>query len=243
MPRQAVWSRILALLLVAVPLGAAAQTQVYSDRSLANGSSIKRVLFIPPDVDVNEVTAGGVVEKVPDWSKQAREHLTAALRKLAPAAKFEIAPLPPLPAAEQSVLDQHTALYDLVAGNVQRAGAIGGDVWAERLKSGASDYALGPGLAFLADRTGADAALFVIAQDFVSTSERKALAVVGILFGAVLPLGRTFAAAGLVDLRTGRLLWQSYDTSATPDLRVAADAERVVRDLFQSFPGLGTERQ
>jgi len=121
---------------------------------------------------------------------------------------------------------------------VQRNGVGGGQVWTERLKSGLTDYTLGPGLAFLAEKTGADAALFVIAQDFVSTNERKALAVVGALFGVALPLGRTFAVAGLVELRTGKLLWQSYDTSATPDLRVAADADKVVRGLFQAFPGL-----
>ncbi len=232
-------SRIVLAGFLLLALGAAAQTHVYTDSSVSAAMpAVKRVLFVPPDISVSELSAGGVIEKVPDWSKQARSHVMEALRKLAPNANFEIVAVPTLSAQEQQSLDQHTALYEVVAVNVQRNGVSGGQVWTERLKSGLTDYTLGPGLGFLADKTGADAALFVIAHDFVSTGERKVLAVVGALFGAVVPLGRTFAVAGLVELRSGKLLWQSYDTSATPDLRVAADADKVVQDLFQAFPGI-----
>ena len=234
-------SRLVLASLLLLALTAAAQTHVYTDSAVSAATpAAKRVLFIPPDISVSELSAGGVIEKVPDWSKQARGHMMEALRKLAPNARFEIVVVPALTTQERESLDEHTALYEVVAVNVQRNGVGGGQVWTERLKSGLTDYTLGPGLAFLADKTGADAALFVIAQDFVSTSERKALAVVGALFGAVVPLGRTFAVAGLVELRSGKLLWQAYDTSVTPDLRVAADADKVVKDLFQAFPGNAT---
>ena len=234
-------SRILLIVLLLAPLAAAAQTHVYLDRSLQpSATPAKKVLFIPPDVAVSEISAGGVIEKVPDWSKQAREHVMSALRKFAPGARFEIINVPTLTAAEQETLDQHVALYDLVAGNVKNNGLGGGQVWTKRLASGLTDYTLGPGLAFLAEKTGADTAMFVIVQDFVSSSERKAMFVLGALFGVGLPLGRTFAVAGLVDLKSGKLLWQSYDTSATPDMRVAADADKVVQDLFKSFPGSAT---
>ena len=45
--------------------------------------------------------------------------------------------------------------------------------------------------------------------------------------------------AGLVDLRSGRLLWQSYDSSISSDLRVANEADTLVQGLFNSYPAAG----
>lgn len=234
-------SRILLIVLSLAPLATGAQTHTYLDRSLQPAvAPVKKLLFIPSDVSISEISAGGVIEKVPDWGKQGREHVTAAMRKLTPDVKFQTVNVPTLTAAEQEILDQHAALYLLVAVNVRNNGLGGGSVWTKRLESGLTDYTVGPGLAFLAEKTGADAVMFTIVEDFVSSSGRKAMVVFGALFGVGLPLGRTFAVAGLLDLKTGKLLWQSYDTSGTPDMRVEADAERVVRDLFKSYPGSAT---
>lgn len=233
------WLLVAAALLA---LGARAQSFTYLERDFrqAGPKAAAKVLVLPLDVNVYELTAGGVTEKVPDWSRQAREHITAALRQLRPTARFEIVQLPEnLTEAERATLDEHVTLFDLVGFAVTATRSA--TPWRERAEAGLADYSLGPGLAYLADRTGADQALVLIAHDFVSSAERKAMFAVGLLFGVGIPLGRTFAAAGLIDLRTGKILWESYDLSATPDLRVAADAERVVRDLFASFPNVTTK--
>jgi hypothetical protein len=147
--------RVLLAGLLFVSVAAAAQTHVYVDRAVAATTvPAKKVLVIPPDVSVSELSAGGVIEKVPDWSKQAREYVIAALRKLAPNAKFEIVAVPSLSQPEEDALVEHTALYEVVALTVQRNGVAGGQVWSDRLKSGLTDYTLGPGLASLVVVTG-----------------------------------------------------------------------------------------
>ena len=153
--------------------------------------------------------------------------------------KLHLADLPPLSDAEQHALEQHVALYNVVALQVHNNSLSGGELWDKRLKSGLTDYTVGPGLAFLADRTGTDTALLVIARDAESSSERKAMMVLGALFGVGLPAGRAFVVAGLVDLRSGRLLWQSYDSSISSDLRVANEADTLVQGLFNSYPAAG----
>lgn len=230
---------LVACALAFVPLAAAAQTRVYLDRSLERGAPVMTVVLFSPDVAVSEISAGGVIEKVPEWSRKAHDYVAASVERLAAGPRFRLIALPPFSPAEQSSLDEHVALYNVVAGNVLVNGTQGGDVWKKRLASGLTDYTVGPGLAFVAQRSGADAALMIVVRDSVSSSGRKAMFVLGALFGVGIPMGRTFAVAGLVDLRTGKLLWQSYDTSVSADLRIEADATKVVDGLFSSYPAAG----
>ena len=227
------------VLVLLAPLAAAAQVYTYLDHSLRNGAPARTALLVAPDVSVSEISAGGVVEKMPQWSKQARENVGAALRRIGQGPGLHLAALPPLSAEEQHALDQHVALYNVVAANVHSNSVGGGELWEKRLKSGLTDYTVGPGLAFLADKTGADTGLVVIARDAESSGGRKAMFVLGAMFGVGLPLGQSFVVAGLIELRTGRVLWQSFDRSATSDLRVAADADKLVQGLFKSYPAAG----
>jgi len=230
MRRLALWIVLLA------PLAAAAQTYTYLDQWLKNGTAARTALLIAPDVSVSEISAGGVVEKMPEWSKQAAANINSALRRIGQAGKLKLSDPPQLNDEEQHALDQHVALYGVVALQVHRNSLAGGEIWAKRLKSGLTDYTVGPGLAFLADKTGADTALLVIARDAESSGGRKAVMVLGALFGVGLPGGNAFAVVGLIDLRSGRLLWQSFDSSITSDLRVEADAGKLVEGLFASYP-------
>jgi hypothetical protein len=229
--------RIALCIVLLAPLAAAAQVYTYLDQSLRNGARAGTALMIAPDVSVSEISAGGVVEKMPDWSRQARDNVGAALRRVGQGPR--LAALPPLSAEEQHALDQHVALYNVVAANVHSNSVSGGELWDKRLKSGLTDYTVGPGLAFLADRTGADTALVVIARDAESSGGRKAMFVLGAMFGVGLPMGQSFVVAGLIDLRSGRVLWQSFDRSVSSDLRVANDADKLVQGLFKSYPAAG----
>lgn len=54
------------------------------------------------------------------------------------------------------------------------------------------DYTVGPGLAFLRDETGADAALIVLGTDFISSAGRKAAFFSRLALGVIMPLGQAF---------------------------------------------------
>jgi hypothetical protein len=196
-----------------------------------------KILLVPPEVSVIEVTIGGVTEKDSDWSRQAKDNIVAALRSQAANCHVELIELPELSQDEKDTLDRHVAMFEVVAASASQYALSTDSTW-KKLAPGLH-YTVGPGLRFLTEKTGADAAMIVSAEDAVSTNGRLAVIAATILiFGVpVLPPGYSFLAAGLVDLRTGDLLWHDFDWNiARRDLRRGPDAAGLVSDVFDSFP-------
>lgn len=201
----------------------------------------KRVLVVPPEVNVVEVTAGGIGEKDKEWSQQATENLLTSLRGQAGKGDlFELVPMPVLTQEEKDAVDAHRAMFDLVAANASQHALSTYSFWKERAAK--LHYTVGPGLGFLAEKSGADAALFISAEDAVSTGGRLAvLAATILLFGmpAITP-GYSYLAAGIVELSSGNLLWHNFDWNiARRDLRKPQDADGLLTEVFASFPRNG----
>lgn len=196
----------------------------------------KKVVLLPPQMFVFELSAGGVPTRMVDWEAEARENIRATAVRLArDDGLFELIPAPDLAAAELDHLDAHVGLYDRVAQSVFVYGRGEQAAWAH--KKHEFDYTVGPGLAFLREQTGADAALIVLGSDFISSGGRRAAFVAGLALGIVMPLGQAFITAGVVDLRTGDVQWMSFDSSSSKDTRKPADVDALMRVLYQTWPG------
>jgi hypothetical protein len=200
-----------------------------------------RLLLLPAEVRVHEVSAGGVVEKVDAWSESASKTATAHIREIGAARGYELTESPPLSPQDREVLQQHVALYSLVAGSAFFAQHSQAAAWRERGKT--FDYSLGPGLKDLAEHTGLDAAVITVGTDYISSSGRRAAmlasVLVGIATGVVIvpPAGVAFMSVGLVDLRTGDLLWFDTQQSQNIDLREEKDVKRAIDVIFETQPG------
>ena len=201
----------------------------------------RKVLLLPVDIDVHEISVGGVVEKVDAWSATASGHATAYLHELARGAGgFELIESPALDASQKAGLDQHVALYELVAGSAFAAQRSQYEAWRQRARD--FDYTLGPGLAPLASSTGADAAMIVIGTDHISSSGRRAAMLMGMVLGTlagavVVPQGGTsFISVGVVDMRTGDLLWLDTEQGQVTDLREQVDVRRMLDLIFGTYP-------
>lgn len=196
----------------------------------------RKVVLLPPQVFVFELTAGGVPTRMADWETTARDNLTTAAARLArESGLFEVVPTPALAQRELDRLDAHIGLYDRVAHSVFVYGRGEQAAWAH--KKNEFDYTVGPGLAFLREQTGADAALIVLGSDFISSGGRKAAFIAGLALGIVMPLGQAFMTAGVVDLKTGDVLWMSFDGSSSMDSRTPSDVDDLMRALYQTWPG------
>lgn len=206
---------------------------------LQSGSALpKKVVVLPVSIEVQEVTAGDVMEEVPAWSAEANrnvfESISEAIRE---DATLEEVSVPSLSDDTTAVVDEHMALYKLV---VDTASDIG---WGHKIRR--FDYGIGPGLAKLQRKTGADAAVMVYGEDYVSTAGRKAKAVAGnipivnIFSGPPPVLGHSFIHVGMVDLRTGDLLWMNSDyRKGTTSLRNPGDSGKIVNAIFDWYPGI-----
>ncbi len=205
---------------------------------MSNPTLPKKVVVLPIDIKVVEVTAGGVEESVPDWSKEASESVfkavSAALSKQ-PGMKAITAPQ--FSGASAANFDEHLALYKLVVATAARI------PWQHKAQR--FDYGIGSGLRAVAEQTGADAAIMVYGRDYASTSGRKARAVVGhipivnIFTGPAPELGHSFIHVGVVDLRTGDLLWMNREyREGSTNLRDPNDAAKMVNAVFDWYPGI-----
>jgi hypothetical protein len=141
--------------------------------STAHAAERTRVLLLPTDFAVLELSASGITETVPDWTKAAEASLDEAARRvLSKSANFELVALPELTADEQAALREYVALYKLTAFTASQMLNLGG-AWSG--KRAHFDYALGDGLDFLAKKSGADAALCIAGAEVKSSGGRVAM--------------------------------------------------------------------
>ena len=239
-------SQILgSLAAVAILAGCAATPNASVHESIAGKTEQRmprKMLLLPADIRVHEISAGGVVEKVDDWTISASNHAMKSVREIAGSKSlFEPKEVPALAEAEKHVLDQHLALYELVAASADLSKSGPFAPWRERAKT--FDYTLGPGLRELAERSDLDAAVIVIGSDYISSGGRKATMALGILAAAltgvaVIPVGGTaYVSVGVVDLRSGNLLWFATNRGQTDDLRQEQQVRAVLDKLFIDYPG------
>jgi hypothetical protein len=204
---------------------------------------LKEVVLLPVEVDVYEMSAGGVKEEVPEWSRSAEENIRSAMLvakdprgRCCVTREVDTSLLSP---EEREIIKEHLALFNLVANNAMWATLPANSAW--HFKAEHFDYTLGKELSFLKTRYGIDAGLVIVGEDVVSSAGRKASAVVGAVFGVVVPLGHSVLLGGLVDFETGDLLWLNYKVaSGGTDLRDPGSCLALARELMEGYPGLRT---
>ena len=200
----------------------------------ADAAQPQKILLLPPQLFVAELSAGGVIQRQDDWSRQAGENLLLAVEALFRAGgRFEAVHMPKLSAEQAERLESHIGLYGRIAQAIYIYGSGQGGGWEHKKK--AWDYTLGEGLAFLREATGADTALVFSGADIISTNARRTAFAVGLLIGIQVTLGQSYISAGLVDLKTGEIRWLSYEQSMTLDSRDPAAVRSLVNDLLGSY--------
>jgi hypothetical protein len=194
-----------------------------------------KVAVAPLDVELFELTLGGVMTPKADWTAAASQHMGMALKRKASslglASQF----------VSDGVADQHAELLHLHAA-VARAisthhhGALKLPTKEDRL-----DWTFGDALRPLRDATGARYALFTWVRDSYSSPERKAAMVGMALLGVGIAGGAQVGYASLVDLESGQVLWFNQNVSAFGDLRDEKSAQSSVDSLLAGFPGTGSK--
>lgn len=196
-----------------------------------------KAVVMPVDLEMYLLTAGGTREFQPEWTETGTTNVQDAFNK-ASAAMFDPVSLPELTGEEQAILEEHMALFDVAIANSVTM------ITTAKLKHKIDnyDYTLGPGLAWLADKSGADKLVMFSAVQEKSSGGRVAMMILGAaVAGAtgvyVAPgIGSSYGTAGIVDLVTGNIEWANYRTPVKGDLRKETSANSTVDDLMQAFP-------
>jgi hypothetical protein len=225
-------SHHLAILLLGLSLAGCATptSRTNASATFEWTSPTKRIVLVPPDVQLSELGIGGILSPRADWTETAKGFIDDSIRDHF--AKTDAEVVDAQLATPHEV--QLVKLYDAVGG------AILTHLYNSQLKlpskGDALDWTLGPGTVELRERYGADYALFVLLRDSYSTPGRQAAQVVGALLGVGISGGIQVGVASLVDLRTGNIVWFNRLISTTGDLRTEAPAQSAVNVLLTDIP-------
>jgi hypothetical protein len=216
----------------------------------ATGENIKiqgSIVLIEPDIELTLVTAGGLQEPRKDWSDAARGYYPKAVSRFIADRKGTQKPDFDVPDQldPTSRLGQIMRLNQVVAISIAQYTSPGSVLATKKdPKTGKTllDWSLGDGVQEIQQLTGADYALFTYVRDSYSSGGRNALRVFAMLAGAAVGSyvdiggGLQIGVATLVDLRTGRVVWNNLLVKQTGDLRTEAETAQAVKELLKSFP-------
>jgi hypothetical protein len=234
-----VWGVVFSVVVFAA-LSSACETTTYQQiQTLERDASPLRVVLMPLDVQISELTAAGLHEPKADWTSSARVNIRDALIEELRGHGAEVAVYVEGPGDPQVRRDQIQL--------VKLHEAVGETIMVHKFqpalelptKKDTFDWSLGPKVGSLRDEYDADYALFVFVRDSHSSGGRVAAAVlVGILSQGlyILPGGQQTGFASLVDLDTGDIVWFNRLQRGAGDLRTFDAARDSVSVLVTDFP-------
>lgn len=192
----------------------------------------QRVIVMPVEFKVLELSAGGVLDVLPEETETAKSiYAEAVAKRFEDSRTYSVVAMPELSDDEAELLQAHVALYGLVSQEAV-ARSVGGG-WGHKKK--AFDYTVGPGLRFLAERTGADKAIFTGGHAMQATGGRVLLAIAAAAGGFAVPTGDSNVSLAIVNLHTGNIEWLNA-TQYYSARSVLGEPGTILARLFQGFP-------
>ena len=213
------------------------------DQLEARAGKINTILLLQPDITINELSAGDVKDKMPEWTKQGHDNVEIALRKAAKGATRKVKVVDPKSSFNKEI-DEIKELNIAVISSAYEHTSLGPynqyhiNSFPQRIEN--FDYSLGS-VKKLLNAYRADGLLIVRGEDNITSSGRKALGVVQAInpFSEGQEGGLTFLQATLTDINGDILWWQVNWNSGGFDLRDPAEAEKFVMETLSGFPPQG----
>ncbi len=236
------FGRYLGALAVAASLALASPSHAQSSQSLTRegfafpAQGQVRVVLFRPDVSVGEQSTGGLDQANAGWTEQAREQLTAALGRAQAERNIELTLMPELTGENAKLMSDYRKLFKTVADSVIKHRLFKLDPLPT--KDEKFDWTLGSGASRLAALGGGDYGLFFYTLDSYESGSRRLARLITTPRGSVqeAPAEVNMGYAGLVDLKSGDLVWINVDVKMAGDVRTPEGAERRVSELLNGFP-------
>ena len=191
----------------------------------------EKILLFRPSVKVGEKSMAGMFEPRAEWTEQARRLMDAELVDAQAKMSNELVAMPELYGEQAELVAEYEALFASVAYSIVAHQFFVGNRLPTR-KGGAFDWTLGEGISRIAEINDAKYGLFIYTEDHYASAGNK---IMRMLVGGVPPVHIGYA--GLVDLRTGNVLWLNADPQMGGDVREAEGMEKRVGQLLADFPG------
>lgn len=222
-----------------VPAYAQEKTGVKPGFVLRPGSA--RIVLMRPSIRVGAQSTGGMYEPNADWTDQAKDNIGTALAKAQTGlGNSVVAYAEPIGPASAKVAE-YQELFGTVASSVIEYQFFKGNRLPTKKRKDQFEWGLGPDIHTLPGLEQADYALFITTEDHFGSTGRKMLQVFAAMARVPITAGVHKGFAGLVDLRTGELVWLNADMQMGGDVRDVEGADKRVRQLLEGFPGKPVE--
>ncbi len=203
---------------------------------LKRGEAQARILVMPVDAELFELTVGGVREPKAEWTSSARTLLSAEMRQTmqtrnVAAVDYEDAAVAP---EKRDHFRQLIMLHAVVGFGRWLEQYLPDAIPPTRKSQGA--WTLGPDVRDLKDQYGANYALFTYVRDSYSSTGRVITSILAAGVGIHVSGGTQIGFASLVDLDTGDLVWFNALGRHSGDVRDADGARETMAALLTDFP-------
>lgn len=237
-------SRLLAacltISLMSSPAISQERTAIKQGFELAADSE-KKILVFRPSVNVGAQSTGGMFEPNAEWTEEAKKNIAIALAELQTGLGNQVIEAPEAYGSEAQNLQEHMALFAAVSHSVINYQFFVGNRLPTKKRDNKADvfeWSLGKGVADLPGASEADYGLFIYNKDAYGSTGRKLFQIAAMLtVGAGVTSGEHHGFAGLVDLKTGDLLWLNADFAMGGDVRKPDGAQKRVSQLLEEFAG------
>lgn len=203
----------------------------------ARAAKFKTILLLPPEIEISELSAGGVEEKRDDWGDQGKKNVEKALSELLQEKKVRLKVLKENKKNKKEIEDIN-ALYRAVAYSIYSHTKNMGynpNIFMQRIEN--FDYTIGS-VEDLLKREKADGLLIVYGADEISTSGRKVLRALKNInpFSQGERGDLTSMLISITD-KKGDVLWFNTFVDGGHDLREAKSTLAFVEKALKQYPG------
>jgi hypothetical protein len=224
---------LLTCLPAAEPAVAGEKTGVLPGFTLAPSA---KILLLRPKIKVGAQSAGGTLEPDADWTELAKTNITAALAAQQASLGNQIITVEEPIGDDARKLAEYRSLFTLLVKSVIEHQFFRGNRLPTKKRDGVFEWSVGPEVKDLPGAAGADYVLFIYTVDHFGSKGRKAAQIAAAFAGATVISGVHLGYAGLIDLKTGNLVWLNVDGKMGGDVRVQDGAQHRVAQLLEGFP-------
>jgi hypothetical protein len=229
------WRFLVAALVVATVAGCVTKANSQID-ALKRPAGQPRIVLMPVDVELSELTAGGLHEPRADWTDSAKRNLAAAFQTEKTALGLDLVEFDDsaLPQERRDALNQVSKLHGAIGATIELHQYV--DAAQLPTKRGRMDWTIGKSVQELRAVQDADYAMFVFVRDSYTSAGRAAVMVAAAVLGVGIQGGAQVGFVSLVDLETGDIVWFNRLLRGSGDLRTPEPARETARTLLAGLP-------
>jgi len=199
----------------------------------------EKLLVLPLDFEFFKQGFGShetLVEKTEDGRRNLEAAMWRAFRR---EKVLQTEKMPDLDAAQAATLAEHLVLLKQVVNSIGAEAVSRDRAWRD-WERGLIDYSIGPGLGFLAERSGVDSAVFIFGLRMMPTVGVAATGAAAALGGGYAPSSERIMIAVVFDLRSGDIInIFGVDRGLKGEPYEVPGANTWIHALFEPFPEKG----